>query len=77
MGYGHNQLLKVVLGVKFTDGIEEVRSQAQAAALDPLAFEKLVNFWIGEARVSLEIDARNLALISRQLASAQYPIRRR
>jgi putative transposase len=29
---GHNQLPKVVLGVKFTDGIEEVRSQAQAAA---------------------------------------------
>jgi putative transposase len=29
---GHNQLPKVVLGVKFTDGIEVVRSQAQAAA---------------------------------------------
>ena len=29
---GHNQLLKLVLGVKFTDGIEVVRSQAQAAA---------------------------------------------
>jgi hypothetical protein len=28
---GHNQLPKVVLGVKFTDGIE-IRSQAQAAA---------------------------------------------
>jgi hypothetical protein len=24
LGYDHNQLLKVVLGVKFTDGIEEV-----------------------------------------------------
>jgi putative transposase len=29
---GHNHLPKVVLGVKFTDGIEVVRSQAQAAA---------------------------------------------
>ena len=29
---GHNQLPKVILGAKFTDGIEVVRSQAQAAA---------------------------------------------
>ena len=29
---GHNQLPKVVLGVKFTDGVEVVRPQAQAAA---------------------------------------------
>jgi len=29
---GHNQLQKVILGVKFNDGIEVVRSQAQAAA---------------------------------------------
>ena len=29
---GHNQLPKVVLGVKFSDGIEEVRPQTQAAA---------------------------------------------
>jgi putative transposase len=29
---GHNQLPKVILGIKFTDGIEVVRSQAQAAA---------------------------------------------
>ena len=29
---GHNQLPKIILGVKFTDGIEVVRSQAQAAA---------------------------------------------
>jgi putative transposase len=29
---GHNHLPKVILGVKFTDGIEIVRSQAQAAA---------------------------------------------
>ena len=29
---GHNQLPKVILGVRFTDGIEVVRSQAQAAA---------------------------------------------
>jgi hypothetical protein len=29
---GHNQLPKLVLGVKFTDGIEVIRSQAQAAA---------------------------------------------
>src|SRR5271154_5936212 len=29
---GHNQLPKVILGVKFTDGIEVLRSQAQAAA---------------------------------------------
>ena len=28
---GHNQLPKVILGVKFTDGIEVVRSQAAAA----------------------------------------------
>jgi putative transposase len=29
---GHNQLPKLILGVRFTDGIEVVRSQAQAAA---------------------------------------------
>ena len=29
---GHNQLPKLIHGVKFTDGIEVVRSQAQAAA---------------------------------------------
>ena len=29
---GHNQLPKIILGVRFTDGIEVVRSQAQAAA---------------------------------------------
>ncbi len=29
---GHAQLPKVILGVKFNDGIEVVRSQAQAAA---------------------------------------------
>ena len=29
---GHNQLPKVILGVKFNDGIEVLRSQAQAAA---------------------------------------------
>ena len=29
---GHNQLPKVILGVRFADGIEVVRSQAQAAA---------------------------------------------
>ena len=29
---GHNKLPKVILGVKFADGIEVVRSQAQAAA---------------------------------------------
>jgi len=29
---GHNQLPKVILGVKFADGIEVIRSQAQAAA---------------------------------------------
>jgi len=29
---GYNQLPKVIQGVKFTDGIEVVRSQAQAAA---------------------------------------------
>src|SRR5499433_1075423 len=29
---GHNQLPKIIIGVKFTDGIEVVRSQAQAAA---------------------------------------------
>jgi hypothetical protein len=29
---GHNQLPKVILGVKFNDGIEVVRSQAQAVA---------------------------------------------
>jgi len=32
---GHNQLPKVILGVKFNDGIEVVRSQAQAAAARP------------------------------------------
>jgi hypothetical protein len=29
---GHNQLPKIILDVTFTDGIEVVRSQAQAAA---------------------------------------------
>jgi hypothetical protein len=29
---GHNQLPKVILGVQFTDGVEIVRSQAQATA---------------------------------------------
>jgi len=29
---GHNQLPKLILGIKFTDGIEVVRPQAQAAA---------------------------------------------
>jgi hypothetical protein len=29
---GHNQLPKLILGIRFTDGIEVVRSQAQAAA---------------------------------------------
>jgi hypothetical protein len=29
---GHSQLPKVILGAKFSDGIEVVRSQAQAAA---------------------------------------------
>jgi hypothetical protein len=29
---GHNQLPKIMLGIKFTDGIEVVRSQAQIAA---------------------------------------------
>src|SRR5262249_29785253 len=33
---GHNQLPKIILGVRFTDGIEVVRSQAQAAAACPL-----------------------------------------
>ena len=28
----HNQLPKIILGIKFTDGIEVVRSQAQTAA---------------------------------------------
>jgi putative transposase len=29
---GHNQLPKIILGVRFTDGVEVVRPQAQAAA---------------------------------------------
>jgi hypothetical protein len=29
---GHNQLPKIILGIKFTDGIEIVRSQAQTTA---------------------------------------------
>src|SRR6266446_9230109 len=29
---GHNQLPKIILGIKFTDGMEIVRSQAQPAA---------------------------------------------
>ena len=29
---GHNQLPKIILGIKFADGVEVVRSQAQAAA---------------------------------------------
>jgi hypothetical protein len=29
---GHNQLPKIILGIKFSDGIEIVRSQAQPAA---------------------------------------------
>lgn len=30
---GRNQLLKITLGVNFNDGIETVRSQAQAGAV--------------------------------------------
>jgi transposase-like protein len=33
---GHSQLPKIILGVKFADGIEVVRSQAQPAAASPL-----------------------------------------
>src|SRR3984893_627904 len=33
---GHNQLPKIILGVRFIDGIEVVKSQAQAAAAWPL-----------------------------------------
>ncbi len=33
---GHNQLPKVILGVKFADGVEVIRSQAQVAAAYPL-----------------------------------------
>ena len=29
---GHSQLPKIILGVKFADGIEVIRSQAQTAA---------------------------------------------
>ena len=29
---GHNQLPKIILGIKFTDGMEVVRSQTQIAA---------------------------------------------
>ena len=29
---GHNQLPKIILGIKFTDGMEVVRSQSQIAA---------------------------------------------
>jgi putative transposase len=29
---GHNQLPKIILGVRFTDGIEVLKPQAQAAA---------------------------------------------
>ena len=29
---GHNQLPKIILDIKFTDGIEVVKSQAQIAA---------------------------------------------
>jgi putative transposase len=29
---GHKQLPKIILGIRFTDGIEVVRSQAQIAA---------------------------------------------
>ena len=31
---------------------------------DPLGFEKLINFGIGETRVGSEIDARNLPLVA-------------
>jgi putative transposase len=29
---GHNQLPRIILGVRFTDGIEVVKAKAQAAA---------------------------------------------
>jgi hypothetical protein len=32
--------------------------------LDPLDFEKLINFGIGETRVGPEINARNLPLVA-------------
>src|SRR4029453_3218788 len=37
---GHNQLPKIILGIKFTDGIEVVRSQAQTAAACSLPSQK-------------------------------------
>jgi len=33
---GHNQLSKIILGVRYTDGIEVVKPKAQAAAASPL-----------------------------------------
>ena len=40
---GHNQLPKIVLGVKFTDGLEVVnrRSSAQSRRLNPQAVTKI------------------------------------
>src|SRR5262252_4014091 len=38
---GHNQLPKIILGIKFTDGIEVVRSQAQPLPPDPFRHQDL------------------------------------
>jgi hypothetical protein len=38
---GHNHLPKVILGVKFTEGIEALTSQAQATAADSARHQNL------------------------------------
>src|SRR5262249_13736914 len=47
---GHNQLPKIILGIKFSDGIEVVRSQAQTAAACSLPSPKFGNSSIVTAK---------------------------
>ena len=60
---GHNQLPKVILGVKFSDGIEVVRSQAQAAPPDPYRHQEFgdssASSWL--ARDTSQVISRNFA----------------
>ena len=48
---GHNQLPKIILGVRFTDGIEVVRPQAQALPPDPFRHQ---NSAIAQGHVGTE-----------------------
>src|SRR5262249_31867979 len=49
---GHNQLPKLILGIKFNDGVEVVKSQAQTAAARSLPSPKFVDSSISRRTAS-------------------------